>query len=126
MDYVYIKYRKKATRCYRCLRTGHISRVCGDENDRRETCFNCGGKDHGAANCNKEAYCLICDDLGKEANHRVGSSNCTYLTFPVRRMGGNVVGRRMNSYRSGKTEEGDRRPSFQQEKQDEIRNNNDR
>lgn len=53
-------------RCFKCWRTGHISKDCTGE-DRTKLCFNCGKDDHKAANCRKAPYCPLCSCEGHRA-----------------------------------------------------------
>lgn len=63
--------------CFRCLEKGHVREKCSSLIDRSDCCYNCGGKGHRAKDCREPPRCPICKDLGRPANHRVGSAKCT-------------------------------------------------
>lgn len=78
-----IRYRKKAMRCFRCLRTGHVSGACGDDVDRSGTCFNCGAREEGHSSnlCDRAPSCILCKDLNRDFDHRLGNYLCICPSF---------------------------------------------
>lgn len=64
--------------CYRCLEPGHVRAKCPNEQDRSNRCFACGENNHKASQCTaRELNCPVCADLGRPANHRLGSKKCS-------------------------------------------------
>jgi len=63
--------------CFKCWRYGHLKNSCTSKFDHTESCFNCGGSDHKVGVCKLPAKCMACLDDGKDANHRLGSAQCT-------------------------------------------------
>ena len=72
--------------CFRCLERGHTIRNCTSEVDRSNRCYNCGSTNHRASACSAPARCPVCADLGRPADHRLGSKACTSPT-PKERVG---------------------------------------
>lgn len=62
--------------CFRCWHYGHVKYACRSQIDRSMSCFQCGKEGHGVANCKNAIRCAICESLGRESAHRVGSSKC--------------------------------------------------
>lgn len=67
----------RPTQCYKCWRFGHLKNSCTSKEDYSKACFKCGGKDHIASMFNFPPKCKICTEDGKEADHRLGSLQCT-------------------------------------------------
>jgi hypothetical protein len=65
--------------CYRCLETGHVRAKCpGSATDRSGRCFACGEAGHKASTCVAKTHrCPVCSDLGRQADHRLGSKKCS-------------------------------------------------
>lgn len=74
-----------ATRCYRCLKTGHARASCKETDDRSFRCFKCGDMSHKALECNSKSFkCPLCMDVNKDcSNHRLGDSGCVCPSFFV-------------------------------------------
>ena len=51
-------------------------RQCGPETNRSGRCFTCGERGHLARECKSPPKCPLCADLGRDANHRLGSKAC--------------------------------------------------
>jgi hypothetical protein len=66
------------THCFRCWRFGHVAAKCNSEVDRSKDCRKCGGRNHKAADCDKEEVCALCTEDGRsgENKHRAGSTRC--------------------------------------------------
>lgn len=63
--------------CFRCLESGHVRSMCTSTVDRSTRCYNCGETDHPAKLCNRSVKCPLCADLGRPADHRMGTKKCT-------------------------------------------------
>ena len=72
--------------CFRCLERGHTIGNCTSEVDRSNRCYNCGSTNHRASTCLAPARCPVCADLGRPADHRLGSKACT-PPIPKKRVG---------------------------------------
>jgi Zinc knuckle len=76
------------TRCYRCLKFGHITKDCTGEDNTR-ICIKCGKEDHRAKDCKNTSFCLTC----KKDGHRADQTKCpTYRKLLKERQ--DAVGRR--------------------------------
>lgn len=69
----------KSVQCFKCQhwKFGHLKNWCTSETDFSRLCFRCGKGEHAARSCNLPPQCKICIEDGKEANHRLGSIQCT-------------------------------------------------
>lgn len=56
---------------------GHYKSACTAEYDRSTICFRCGENGHKAALCQKEMRCVVCEEHGYPARHRLGSYQCS-------------------------------------------------
>ena len=63
-------------RCYRCLQEGHVGQRCTETSSRGDRCYRCGDPSHKARDCGADPKCPLCVDLGRPANHRLGSKSC--------------------------------------------------
>lgn len=61
--------------CFRCLEGGHVKAMCKGT-DRSARCYRCGDLGHKAQSCVAQPRCPVCVDLGRPANHKVGSRTC--------------------------------------------------
>ncbi|CAH2208171.1 jg27081, partial [Pararge aegeria aegeria] len=66
----------KSLRCYRCLMEGHVSVHCTSKVDRSQLCFRCGQPGHKAGSCEATPHCVLCADVGKPTEHRMGTKTC--------------------------------------------------
>jgi len=64
-------------RCYKCLERGHVKGKCPSSQDRSDRCYRCGGIEHTAKECVAPPKCPICTDIGRKADHTLGSQQCT-------------------------------------------------
>lgn len=88
-------------RCFRCLEKGHVREKCPGSQDRSDKCYRCGGSGHIARECAAPPRCPICVDLGRKADHALGSQQCA----PRRKKGrtGYFEGRKTNPPSAQKT-----------------------
>ncbi|EFN72801.1 hypothetical protein EAG_08542, partial [Camponotus floridanus] len=69
--------KKRPIQCFRCWHFGHVRGNCRSDRDRTGACFRCGVLGHTAGTCNVGLpKCVVCEDLGKESRHRLGSPRC--------------------------------------------------
>ncbi|XP_070529994.1 uncharacterized protein [Cardiocondyla obscurior] len=64
-------------RCFRCLEQGHTREKCPSAKDRSGLCYRCGSPEHIARVCSAAPKCPICADIGRKADHVLGSKSCT-------------------------------------------------
>lgn len=83
-----VQERVEVVQCYRCFGYGHRSVRCTGEEKKKGTCYNCGGEGHIAKNCKTEARCLVCNDDGGGAGHRMGGRNCHAFLEELKRVRG--------------------------------------
>ncbi|XP_043604759.1 uncharacterized protein LOC122577493 [Bombus pyrosoma] len=68
---------RRPLQCYKCLETGHVSRMCTSKEDRGHLCYRCGDPGHQARACTAaNPKCLICEALGAPSVHRMGGPAC--------------------------------------------------
>lgn len=66
----------RATRCFKCWKQGHLRNNCKSIADYTRTCYRCGTEGHPAKTCLAPLRCVLCVEIGKETNHRMGSGLC--------------------------------------------------
>lgn len=64
-------------RCHKCLERGHVRERCPIAQDRSDRCYRCGERGHIARKCIAPPKCPICSDIGRRADHTLGSQQCT-------------------------------------------------
>lgn len=64
-------------RCHKCLEKGHVRERCPNPQDRSGQCYRCGAREHIAKECEVSPKCPLCTDLGRKADHILGSRQCT-------------------------------------------------
>ncbi|XP_076301808.1 uncharacterized protein LOC143219885 [Lasioglossum baleicum] len=76
--------------CFRCLALGHVRQRCTAAVDRSSLCYRCGDPSHRAADCVAPPRCVVCEAVGRPADHKVGSRACCPPSKPrnSRRKGG--------------------------------------
>jgi hypothetical protein len=62
--------------CFRCLEKGHTKAQCNTTKDRSGRCYRCGQPGQTAAGCTVTLSCLLCSDLGRPTEHRLGAPSC--------------------------------------------------
>lgn len=68
---------RRPLQCCRCWEFGHVQFTCKAKVDRMRHCFNCGHPGHSVKECeNEEPRCVICDEKGFPANHKIDSRFC--------------------------------------------------
>lgn len=67
---------KRPLQCFRCMEKGHVKAQCCGNVDRSKQCYRCGTPGHLARDCAAPVHCSVCADLGRPAEHRVGSRAC--------------------------------------------------
>ncbi|XP_025263066.1 uncharacterized protein LOC105257610 [Camponotus floridanus] len=66
--------------CYRCWNFGHVRYSCTSTVDRSSHCYRCGSSTHRISNCTApNPHCIICEEKGNKANHRLGSAACSAI-----------------------------------------------
>lgn len=80
---------KRPLQCFGCMEKGHVKAQCCGEVDRSKQCYRCGNPGNIARDCALPEHCPVCVDLGRPANHRVGSR--AYNAPKRRRKGGAAV-----------------------------------
>lgn len=68
--------RKKPVQCYKCWRFGHVRASCRNEEDHAGAYFRCGLTGHAAGSCGSAPCCVVCRDLKRSFDHRMGSFKC--------------------------------------------------
>lgn len=83
--------------CFRCWHFGHVKTNCRSDKDRTGACFRCGLVGHKVANCGAGMpKCAVCDELGKENRHKIGTPRCLMnqgYPIGVHQIGKNSAGR---------------------------------
>ncbi|XP_025267964.1 uncharacterized protein LOC112639147 [Camponotus floridanus] len=74
--------KKRPLQCHRCWQIGHVRVNCKSSKDHSGSCFRCGKTGHSVSTCKNQVRCILCSDLGKDYNHRMGSIRCTGITVP--------------------------------------------
>lgn len=69
-----LKAREK--QCFKCWKFGHLKYTCQANIDRSMCCYRCGIEGHRVRECTQNAQCVICKELKKDSNHRMGSIVC--------------------------------------------------
>lgn len=69
---------RKPVKYYKCWHFGRFSLKCTRDVDRSRHCIKCGGEGHKAAECTKDARCVLCTEKEKEdsCDHVAGSIRC--------------------------------------------------
>lgn len=62
--------------CYRCLQRGHIQSGCPNPVSRGSLCYRCSQPGHTAKACTNEPHCVLCQEQGIAAAHRIGGAAC--------------------------------------------------
>lgn len=83
--------KSRPTQYYRCWHFGHVRFACKSTVDRSGLCFRCGTTGHAARNCQAALRCVVCADLGRECDHRMGSELCSVRAICGSRDGGTSV-----------------------------------
>lgn len=91
----------KPIQCFKCWHFGHVRNNCKADIDRSFACFRCGQMGHRARDCTGTLHCVVCAQMGCNANHRIGSVICgapavnrgnrNFNNRPARRNGANLV-----------------------------------
>lgn len=68
--------KSRPLQCYKCWSYGHVRYACTSQVDRSNLCFNCGGEGHLLRNCQLPPCCVVCIEMGRKGNHRMGSAQC--------------------------------------------------
>ncbi|KZC11873.1 hypothetical protein WN55_03905 [Dufourea novaeangliae] len=63
-------------RCFRCLELGHVRLKCPRDADRAGRCYGCGSGEHLVRDCAAAPKWPVCADLGRPADHWLGSKGC--------------------------------------------------
>lgn len=58
--------------CFRCLRTRHTKARCDSDTNRSGLCYNCGQGGHKITTCGDKTKCILCEEIGRPNNRRVG------------------------------------------------------
>ncbi|XP_017877880.1 uncharacterized protein LOC108623697 [Ceratina calcarata] len=75
-----LEIEKRPLQCFKCWQYGHVRNKCTSSEDRRDWCYKCGYENHPARLCTADkAICRLCQDLGLDFQHRMGSSTCTVM-----------------------------------------------
>lgn len=86
---------KRPLQCFRCWEFGHVRLQCKAEVDRRGHCFRCGNQGHSVKECTSVVpRCVVCEEKGNLANHRIGSRFCAMSVNQGE--GSGFTGRRMD------------------------------
>lgn len=62
--------------------------------DKGNRCFRCGEIGHLVRTCTKRPKCAVCEEEGRDREHRIGSARCLIERYPARNW--NSGGLRMN------------------------------
>ncbi|CAF4894542.1 unnamed protein product [Pieris macdunnoughi] len=76
---------RRDIRCYRCLQNGHVASRCTFGTDRSGLCYRCAQPGHRAATCVGKLMCVLCQEAGRKADHRLGSAKCPAPSAKVAR-----------------------------------------
>lgn len=91
----------KPMQCFKCWRFGHMRNTCKSDIDRSSSCFRCGKSGHSVRQCSVKPNCVICEQDGRAANHRIGSANCGALDEGRRRKPSQILQDRRPGIASG-------------------------
>lgn len=99
----------RPVQCYRCWKFGHLRNNCQAGVDKRDRCFRCGEAGHLVRICTKRPKCIVCEEEGRDSEHRIGSAKYLIERYPVRNrnrgsLGMNERGRNMNVEKERKEE----------------------
>lgn len=95
---------KRPLQCFRCwswpcpatVEFGHVRLQCKASVDRKGHCFRCGNQKHTVKACTStEPRCVVCEEKGNPANHRIGSRFCAIR--PNQEGGSGFTGRRRDT-----------------------------
>lgn len=62
--------------CYKCLQPSHVKQTCPNGWDNSDRSYRCGGPGHKARTCVAPPRCMVCEEAGKPADHRIGGPAC--------------------------------------------------
>lgn len=66
----------RPVQCFKCWSYGHLRSTCKSSVDRTGACFNCGQWGHLSKGCTNPTCCVLCKDIGKDSDHRLGGERC--------------------------------------------------
>ncbi|CAL1672186.1 unnamed protein product [Lasius platythorax] len=72
--------------CFRCLRPGHAKGQCTAQEDFTNRCYNCSKTGHKIQVCTYKPFCILCNEVGMQADHCPGSRICEAPPLPRRRL----------------------------------------
>ncbi|XP_070529992.1 uncharacterized protein [Cardiocondyla obscurior] len=87
---------KRVNQWHECLERGHTKETCPNPIDRSGKCYRCAEPGHTARECTSAPRCPICMDIGRKADHVLGSKSCT-----TQKRKGNPVSRKDKSAPTG-------------------------
>lgn len=66
----------RPTQCYRCWQYGHLRHDCKAQVDRSRCCYRYGQEGHAARECVNLPRCALCEEKGRNGEHRLGTAQC--------------------------------------------------